>query len=159
MRAKVSCAVIALVALLFGAGAPLRAEDTSQSVTSHGLKVYFGFVPAAVAQDPARRHGEANQHAAAPAGDHSYHLIVVIFNAVTGERITDATITASGLAPSVKTLEPMKIADTISYGNFFELPKDGIYRIRLSVTRQDKAKPIVIDLTYDHHIHGHRARE
>ena len=55
-------------------------------------------------------------------------------------------------------LEPIRIADTISHGNFFDLPSDGDYHIRLSVTRKDKPKPIVIDLTYDHHLHEHRAR-
>lgn len=162
MRWKILLAAVSLTVSLFAAGAPLRAEDASQSVTSHGLRVYFGFVPAAVAQGPGRSRSEANQHGAPPPGDHGYHLIVAIFNSVTGDRITDAAVTASvtrpGLEPPAKPLASMKIADTISYGNFFDLPTDGVYRIRLSVTREDKARPIVIDLDYDHHLHEHRVR-
>ena len=49
MRWEIRLALIALVGLLFAGAVPLRAENASQSVTSHGLKVYFGFVPAEVA--------------------------------------------------------------------------------------------------------------
>jgi hypothetical protein len=155
--------VFALTGSLLGVGAPLRAQQASQSITSHGLTVYFGFVPAAIAQSPARSHGETDLHGGPPtAGSTSYHLIVAIFNSITGDRIVDATATASvtrpGFEPPAKPLQPMKIADTVTYGNFFELPEPGVYRIRLSVTREGKARPAVIDLAYDHHIHGHRAQ-
>jgi hypothetical protein len=163
MRWKILLVVFALAGVLLGAGSSTgRAEVDSQSVTSEGLSVYFGFVPAAVAQGIAQTHGDTNQRGTPPAGDHAYHLIVAIFNSVTGDRITDAAVTASvtrpGFAPPAKPLEPMKIADTISYGNFFDLPSDGDYRIRLSITRKDKPRPAVIDLTYDHHLHEHQAR-
>jgi hypothetical protein len=82
-------------------------------------------------------------------------VIVAIFNPVTGERITDASVTASVTPPGFppKPLEPMKIADTITYGNFFNFPREGVYHIHLSVKRQDRTKPTDIDLIYDH---GHR---
>jgi hypothetical protein len=50
----------------------------------------------------------------------------------------------------------MKIADTITYGNFFDLSKPGIYRIRLSVIRPGKTRPIMVDLLYDDPIPAHR---
>jgi hypothetical protein len=57
-------------------------------------------------------------------------------------------------------LHPMKIADTITYGNFFDLSRPGVYRIRLSISGTKAApavaKPIVIDLLYDRLIPGHR---
>lgn len=163
MRSKMGVAILALAGLLFAAGVPAGAQESSQSVTSQGLTVYFGFVPSAVAQNPARSGGETARHGAPPTGNDSYHLIVAIFDTATGERITNATVTASvhlhqpARGAPAKDLDPMKIGDTITYGNFFELPRSGVYRIRLSVTRAETAKPIVIDLTYDHHIHGEHA--
>ena len=164
MRLKITLAVIAVLGLVFAGSAAARAEESSQSVSEQGLRAYFGFVPSAVAQDPARSGGATSQHGAPAPGEHSYHLIVAIFNAATEERITNATVTASvhlhqpARGAPAKTLDPMKIGDTISYGNFFELPRGGVYRIRLSVAREGRPRPDVIDLTYDHHIHGQRPR-
>jgi len=99
-------------------------------------------------------------HGAHPAAAHNHHLIVAIFNSITGERVTDASVTAKvtqpGFEPPEKPLEPMKIADSITYGNFFDLAKPGIYRIRLSISRLGSARPVMIDLLYDHPIPGHR---
>jgi hypothetical protein len=139
-----------------GIGVHVRADETSQSVTRHGLTAYFGVVPAAIAKGIAG----SSMHGAQPPTDHSHHLIVAIFNAVTGDRVTDASVTARvtqpGFEPPEKPLEPMKIADTVTYGNFFDLAKPGVYRIRLSVTRPGSARPIVIDLLYEHPIPRHR---
>jgi hypothetical protein len=65
-------------------------------------------------------------------------------------------VTQPGFEPPEKTLEPMKISDTVTYGNFFDLVKPGIYRIRLSISRPGSARPIVVDLLYDHPIPRHR---
>ena len=50
----------------------------------------------------------------------------------------------------------MKIADTITYGNFFDLAKPGVYRIRLNISHPGSARPIMVDLLYDDPIPGHR---
>lgn len=144
-------AIAALLAfLVFGQA---FAQVSSQSVTDHGLTVYFGVVPAEIARGIAKTHGESDLHPDTPKRPAAYHLIVAIFNAVTGERITDATITASmaqfGKPAPTETLEPMKIADTVSYGNFFDLPTHGVYRIHLNVLRSDRTRSIEIDLHYE----------
>lgn len=164
MRRKTGLTILALAASFLGAGAPVGAQEATQSATSHGLTVYFGVVPAAIAGGVARRHGEPNMHGASPTAPHAQHLIVALFNAVTGKRVTDAKVSAQisqpGFALPEETLEPMRIAGTITYGNFFDLSRPGVYRIRLSITgtRVVRAvrKPIVIDLLYDHPIPGHR---
>ena len=154
MRWRILLPTLALVGLLSSVDAPLRAQQASQSVTDHGLTVYYGIVPAAIAQGVARSHSEANEHGGPLAGTPSYHLIVAVFNAVTGERITNGTMTAAvtrpGLERPAKPLEPMKIGDTITYGNFFDFPQHGVYRIRLAITRVEKPQPVVIDLSYDY---------
>jgi hypothetical protein len=146
--------LIVIVGIGLGISSPVRAEDASQSLTSHGLTVYFGIVPAEIARGVARSHGDANMHGAQPPPAASYHLIVAIFNAVTGNRITDATVTASVTRPGFETpskpMEPMKIVGTISYGNVFQLPGNGVYHIRLSIIRKGNSRPTELDLSYDH---------
>jgi len=71
--------VIAFVGLL-GTSLPLQADEASQSVTSHGLTVYFGVMPAAIAEGITG----SSMHGAQPPTAHSHHLIVAIFNSVTG---------------------------------------------------------------------------
>ena len=128
-------------------------QNTSQSATTHGVTVYYGVVPAEIARGIARTHGETNLHGTERATPIGYHLIVALFNAVTGQRISNATVTASMARPgpqsSPKLLEPMKIADTTTYGNFFELPEHGIYRIHLNITRKGSARPVTVDFLYD----------
>jgi len=147
------CVIAAIAAMLLVQNlitSPARSEEPAQHITSHGLTVYFGVVPAAIAEGIARAQGERNMHGPQATAAHSHHLIVAIFNSGTGERVTDATVTAKitqpGFEPPEKPLEPMKIADTVTYGNFFDLSRPGVYRIRLSVSRTGTARPIMIDL-------------
>jgi hypothetical protein len=56
-----------------------------------------------------------------------YHLIVSVFDAKTGKRIENATVSARvgelALAPQSKMLEPMQIAGTVTFGNFFTISR------------------------------------
>ena len=164
MRCKIGFALLALIGLLLGAGSPAGAEDASQSVTDHGLTIYYGVIPAAIAEGVAGGHGEPNMHGAPPAVPHAQHLVVAIFDTANGERVTDAVVNAQisvlGHKLPEKTLEPMQIGGTTTYGNFFNLSEPGVYRIRLSISGTKALaavrKPIVIELLYDHPIPGHR---
>ena len=162
IRWKTGLAILVLAGAILGAQLPVGAEEASQGVTSHGLTVYFGVIPAAIAEGVARKEGKPNMHE--PAAPHAQHLVVAIFNAVTGRRVADAVVSARISLPGhdlpEKTLQPMAIAGTVTYGNFFDLSQPGVYRIRLSISgtkaARAVAKPIVIDLLYDHPIPGHR---
>ena len=57
-------------------------------------------------------------------------------------------VSGLGLVGSYKTLEPMKIADTITYGNYFELPGVDKYRIDLDVERPQGT--VKFEFTYAH---------
>ena len=59
-----------------------------------------------------------------------------------------AKVLGLGLSGPQKILEPMKIADTITYGAFFNLPAD-LYTISLTVPRPG-SQPVVLDFKYDH---------
>jgi hypothetical protein len=49
-----------------------------------------------------------------------------------------------------KTLEPMQIGDTITYGGLLYLSGADLYTIMLTIQRPDSQRPIVLDFTYDH---------
>ncbi len=92
-------------------------------------------------------------HGGAPTGGHRYHVVVALFENVSGRRITDAQVTAQvselGLAGPVKRLERMVIGDAISYGNYFEMPGKALYRIELQI-RRPAAAPVPAVFEYQH---------
>lgn len=62
--------------------------------------------------------------------------MVVIFETASGKRITDASVLARisepGLAPVQKKLEPMMVADAMSFGNYFSMGGAGAYSIKVT---------------------------
>jgi hypothetical protein len=130
---------------------PAAAQDYK---TADGLTVYIGVVPAELVKGPAPRSAEPPMHGGAPRHGRQHHVVVAIFDAATNARVSDAMVTAqvSGLALSgpIKTLEPMEIDKTTSYGNFFSLPGTDIYTIRLTIRRPGSQAAVVFDFKYDH---------
>jgi len=122
------------------------AEDYTR--TAGGLTIYLGVMPAEIIK------GLPAMHGGVPAGPHEYHVIVAIFEAGSGARVSDATVTAKvsgvGLSGLERTLEPMSIADTITYGGFFSLPGRDLYTIELAIRRSSTQQPVVVALKYDH---------
>jgi hypothetical protein len=140
--------LLALVWLSAGA----FGQDRNLAKTAGGLTAYLGIVPAEILRGHDRIHTEAQAHGGAPRGPHAYHVTVAIFDAATGARIGDAKVAARvsslGLAGPRKVLEPMKIADTVTYGNYFDLPGKGKYRIDVEVERpQGRVK---FEFAYEH---------
>ena len=91
-------------------------------------------------------------HGGAPKGAHEFHVVAAVFDAATDVRVTDAAVTAKvsalGLSGPQKALEPMKIADTTTFGAFFNLSAD-LYAIKLTVQRPG-SQPVGFDFKYDH---------
>lgn len=50
----------------------------------------------------------------------------------------------------MKALEPMTIAETITYGGYIDLPGPDLYTIVLTIKRLGAAQPIILKFTYDH---------
>lgn len=146
---------LACVALGLWAGATMpharAAEEAPGLQTVGGLTVYLGVLPAAMVQGHQKGHTEAAMHGGVPSGRHAYHVIAAVFDATTGERIEDADIQARvsplGLAGVTRQLEPMAIAGTITYGNYFTLDGSGTFRIDLTITHPS---PLHMEFTYDH---------
>lgn len=146
---------IALALMLGMMAAPGAAAQDGQSQEEQGLVTYLGVLPAAMVKGHDPTHVESTMHGGSPTGQHEYHLLVAIFEASTGSRISDAEVfaTISGLGHVGGTrvpLEPMKIADSTTYGTFVSFPGADLYTIKVMVRRSGAAYPVAFEFSYDH---------
>jgi len=67
---------------------------------------------------------ESKLHGGIPAACDNDHVIVALFDNASGKRIENAKVSAQvmelGLGPEWKTLGPIRIAGTITYGDNFD---------------------------------------
>jgi len=147
---------VALAAALLATAGPAFAAAGEPFKVVDGLTVYLGVLPAAMIQGHAPDHPEIAMHGGRPAGQHVYHIVVAVFEAKTGKRLADigvsARVSSLGLAGPRKTLEAMDIADTVTYGNYFELSGEGLYDITIEVARAGAATPLHVKFTYEHRL-------
>lgn len=146
-------ALVACLVLGMRVGLASAAEPTL-SKTSGDLTVYLGLIPAEIVKGPGPHSAEKPMHGRTPRGQHEFHVVAALFDATNGNRVSDATVLAqvSGLSLSgtKKTLEPMQIDGTTTYGAFFNLPGRDIYTVKLSVERPGAARPATFEFKYDH---------
>lgn len=118
-----------------------------------GTTLYFGVVSA----DAMRDHPEeypASVYGVAPAGPAQYYVTVAVFDSPNGKRIDDAVVkarvsTTMGAGPE-KTLTPVTIANSRSYGNYFTMGGSGPYKITVHVNRPGVANMIQAQFEYSH---------
>jgi hypothetical protein len=136
---------------IFAAADAALAQDTRQHVTAGAVDIYYGFLPAEVAGRRTSAHDAAPMHGGARKGD--YHLMIALYDK-GGERITDANVRATvgelGMAGARKTLEPMVIGDTITFGNYFPMRSQAQYRIAIEIRLPRAARPIEARIDYQH---------
>ena len=148
----------ALFAALFAGfalttAAPSYAADHNYR-TAADFGVYLGVVPAQIVRGHPASHPEQTMHGGTPDGRHQYHILVAIFEQPSGVRVTDAEVTAkvSGeghVGGRELDLEPMTIADAVTYGNFIALPGSDRYTIEVHVRRPGKGENSVT-FSYQH---------
>lgn len=113
------------------------AADTSQHKVVDGVAIYIGILPSEMIKGRPRTHSEGVMHDGVPSGENRYHLVVALFDDASGKRISGAGIKARvsefGLPGQEKKLDPMVIAGTVTYGNYFAMPNPGPYRIHLEI--------------------------
>ena len=111
---KLRCAFVLLLSLF----AVTAMADSSLSKVVDGVTIYLGIVPAEIMRGHPKEHPQGTMHGGVPREREQYHVMVALFDAKTGQRITDADVKASvaalGRTGSPVTLEPMNIADTIT---------------------------------------------
>lgn len=155
-------AAVALALFLSGLSGRAIAADDDQSRTVQGLIVDYGIVPAAILKGHPPTHVERTMHGGptgskmenvSPVGS-QYHLVVAVFDAATGVRVTNAVVKAEifplNSSGSVVTLETMQIAGTTTYGGFFRAPDAHHYTIRLTIQRPSKSRTVTLVFEYDH---------
>jgi hypothetical protein len=131
-----------------------RVETGSHQVVN-GIDIYIGMVPAQIAGEHPATHEEKTMHGGAPVKEGNYHLIVALFDS-NGKRITNAEVTATiaelGMSGPRKTLQPMRIGEATSFGNYFRLRGKGIYRVSIEIRRLWKHKPETIEALFDYRL-------
>jgi len=146
----------ALLAAATGAlPAPAAArDDPSSSRVVEGVAIYFGVTPAEMVQGHPKGHTEGQMHGGAPARGHRDHVVVALFDGATGKRIENAEVTANvveiGLAGQWKKLEPMEIAGTITYGNYFDFPSRDAYHLIMRIHIPGRQRPIETRFEHRH---------
>jgi len=122
--------------------------------TVDGMRIELGVLPAGDVKghpidpkDPAAMHGGAAEYSG------SHHLVVALFDAKTGERITNARILARVGERSYShdtPLEPMEVNGLVTYGGFFRMPGSSTWRIHLVIERPGVAHVSNADFAYEH---------
>lgn len=131
-----------------------RVETGSHQQVS-GIDIYYGVLPAQIAGKHPVTHKEQTMHGGVPPSKDQYHLVVALFDS-SGKRITDAEVSATvgifGMAGTRKALESMRIGDTASFGNYFPMRKDELYRIAFEIRRLGKQGPETIEALFDYRL-------
>lgn len=125
--------LLLIVCLTLWSTGSLSADDR-YSQSADGMTAYIGILPA----EMIREHRVIHQgHEGITTREQ--HLIVTVVDEESGQRIEDAEVAArirhEGHAGTYRSLEPMSIADTITYGNFFSFPEEGGYHLQLRIKR------------------------
>jgi len=119
-----------------------------------GVAIYLGVMPAPILQGHPKEHLESKMHGGVPIKGHRDHVVVALFDDATGKRIENAEVTGSvmeiGLGAQNKKFDPMKIAGSITYGNYFDMPNKNIYHIKVQIRRPGIEGVIKAQFTHRH---------
>lgn len=157
-RAAVALVTSVVLIVLAGCDAHHRVPRDVQFVD--GMVVYLGVMPAELVQGHSTTQGDPKAlHGGTPETAGSHHVVVALFDEKTGARITDARIQADVGDRSynhgpAKPLEPMQIAGTTTYGNFFLMQGQDVWRIHLTIERPNIAHATEANFRYEHAV-GH----
>lgn len=142
-----SAAVFALLLSLAS-----HASEDGQRKLVDGLSVYVGVLPAEMLLGHPRGHHEREMHGGVPAGANRYHVVVALFDAASGRRVTDAQVkiggASIGMAASRNKAEPMLVNNVVTYGNYVSMPGGGPYKIQIEIRRPGSSKPIEVKFDY-----------
>jgi cytochrome c5 len=118
-----------------------------------GTTVYFGVVPAHAIRSRPKEYPQ-KMYGVPPPGPAQYYVTVALFDTPSGQRIEDAVVkarvaTAAGAGPE-KTLQPITIANSRSYGNYFAMSGSGPYKVSVHIRRPGSSDAIQAQFEYTH---------
>jgi hypothetical protein len=151
VRAWLRRAVV-VIAMMFAIGTAVADDGYRQA---DGLSVYLGLMPAAVVRGHPAAHSESTMHGGAGTGRHQQHIVVAVFDAQTGARIENASVSATigGLGhvgQKAVQLDPMKIENTVTYGGFITLPGNDRYAIAVAIIVPGRPRQVSVTFSSDH---------
>ena len=142
------------LSLALAAAVPAAADSDNDTKTIGNITLYLGLLPAQMILGHPAEHPETTMHGGKPKSGGEYHVVIALFNASTGARIRNASITARvaeiGLLGEEKKLQPMEIAGTETYGNYFRMDDDGPFTIKLTIHVPGQSAAIVTEFEHSH---------
>lgn len=155
MKTPLKVAALALVVLtgcymlLPGAS---EAGQPGQYKTAYGVVVYLGVKPARVIKAQPQTYPELHARGTIPRGRNDHYVSVALFKSSSGERISDAQVSARvspiGLAGRERDLKPIPIGGAVTYGNFFRLSSPDTYVIGVVIRQTKDGDPIQARFEY-----------
>ncbi len=144
-RLNTTYIVAGLISSLLFAVTAVMASDSERHQQVDGMDIYLGVMPAQLTQEHPGMHGSKVDK------EHSYHVLVALFDSKTRMRITDARVKATvsllGMGGSTRKLEPMR-DEPLSYGNYFILHEPELYRIKVQIRRGDSKHVSVAEFVF-----------
>ena len=142
------------LALLLSWTAPALARVGGDSQTVDNVAIYLGLMPTEMIRGHPAEHAENSMHGGPAPASGQYHVLIALFDAKSGARISGASVTARvsevGLVGPEKTLEPMEIAGTETYGNFFPMAGHGPFRIEVAIRLPGQSREIRAHFEHRH---------
>ena len=130
----------------------IRAGEDKQHKIVDGVSVYVGVLPAEILLGHPKEHHEREMHGGVPAGTNRYHVVVALFDAASGQRVTNAQVkiggASIGMAATRMKAEPMLVNSLVTYGNYVSLPGQGPYKIQIEIRRPGVSKLIEVEFDY-----------
>lgn len=154
-RRSALCVAVAVGALVL-AGCDRSADLPRNTLIADGMRIELGVVAAEDIRDHVTDPKDPEAlHGGAAAFTQSHHVVVALFDARTGERITNARIRAGVGAGSYDhgpntPLERMEVNGTVTYGGFFYMPETEISRIHLEIERPGVSRASEVEFAYEH---------
>ena len=135
-------------------GTTTAAAQTDYRKVVGGFSIYLGIVPAEIVKGHAQPHPEANMHGGAKASRDTHHVMVSIIDDKSGKQVSDAAVEARvgeiGLASVKKKMEPMKIADSMTYGNYFPMIGRGLFKIDVEIRLPTESRQLKAVFYFTH---------
>ena len=157
MNIVIRILLVGLLSVLSACVSPVDDPGPDGGRRTDRFIVYFGVLPTAATLDALATHREPRDAHRAPStqGPETHHVVVAVFDAVTGQRITDATVQARHIPPrgvaTTKDLVEMPVGQTKSYGNKFIVPEGRGHRFEIEIRRAGSSDRVTF--RYDN-LHG-----
>lgn len=132
------------VVYMFNTGAVAEKSPAPRSAAGQdyqiveGMTVYLGVVSASVIRAHPNDY-PADVSGTAPSGAEQRYVTIALFDAKSGQRITDAAVTArvagTTQASAEKSLKSVAVAGSLTYGDFFPMASGSPYKITVRIHR------------------------